>query len=84
MVCIRRTFQGFSKTNGNDLDGLYYAGKIQVSCNLLKYSNRSIAIIAEYMNLSPQSYFTRVFKEGDRRDTGTVPKNSCGEKFFDN
>lgn len=43
--------------------------KIRISCNLLKYSNRSIAIIAEYMNLSPQSYFTRVFK----KVTGETP-----------
>lgn len=43
--------------------------KIQISCNLLKYSDRSIAVVAAYINLSPQSYFTKVFK----RVTGETP-----------
>lgn len=59
----------FKKQTGMTLTDYIMQEKIQVSCNLLKYSNRSIAIIAEYMNLSPQSYFTRVFK----KVTGETP-----------
>lgn len=53
----------FSRQMGMTLTDYILKEKIHISCNLLKYSNRSIAIIAEYMNLSPQSYFTKVFKQ---------------------
>lgn len=53
----------FSEQMGMTLTDYIMREKVQISCNLLKYSNRSIAIIAEYISLSPQSYFTRVFKK---------------------
>lgn len=37
--------------------------KILVSCNLLKYSNQPIPMIAEYVNLAPQSRFSTLFKK---------------------
>lgn len=59
----------FSGQMGMTLTDYILKEKIHISCNLLKYSNRPIAVIAEYINLSPQSYFTRVFK----RVTGETP-----------
>lgn len=59
----------FSGEMGMTLTNYILTEKIHISCNLLKYSNRPIAVIAEYINLSPQSYFTRVFK----RVTGETP-----------
>ena len=59
----------FSEQMGMTLTDYIMKEKIQISCNLLKYSNRPIAIVAEYINLSPQSYFTRVFK----KVTGETP-----------
>lgn len=56
--------------------------KIEVSCNLLKYSNRSIAIIAEYMNLSPQSYFTKVFKKVTGETPAQYRKNHIPKEFL--
>lgn len=37
--------------------------KILVSCNLLKYSDQPISLIAEYVNLAPQSRYTTLFKK---------------------
>lgn len=59
----------FSEQTGMTMTDYIMKEKIHISCNLLKYSNRSIAVIAEYINLSPQSYFTKVFK----RVTGETP-----------
>lgn len=53
----------FASQTGITLMEYVMQEKIRISCNLLKYSNRPIAIIAEYINLSPQSYFTRIFKK---------------------
>ena len=49
--------------------------KVQISRNLLKYSNRPVAVIAEYMNLSPQSYFTEKIIRFHLPDIHTV--NAC-------
>ncbi len=59
----------FSEQMGMTLTDYILREKIQISCNLLKYSDRSIAVVAAYINLSPQSYFTKVFK----RVTGETP-----------
>lgn len=42
-----------------------YINDVRVECasNLLKYSNESISMIAEYVNFPSQSYFGKVFKE---------------------
>ena len=65
-VYLSRIFAG---ETGMTLMAYVMREKVQISCNLLKYSNRPVAVIAEYMNLSPQSYFTRVF----RKVTGETP-----------
>ncbi len=52
----------FSRQMGMTLTDYIMREKVYISCNLLKYSDRSIAMIGEYVNLSPQSYFTRVFR----------------------
>lgn len=52
----------FSEEMGMTMMEYIMQEKIRISCNLLKYSDRSIAEIAEYISLAPQSYFTRVFK----------------------
>jgi AraC-like DNA-binding protein len=44
--------------------------KVDKACNLLKYSDASIAMIAEYVNFPNQSYFGRVFK----KEMGITPK----------
>lgn len=53
----------FTSQTGMPLMEYVMQEKVKVSCNLLKYSNRPIAIIAEYVSLAPQSYFTKVFKK---------------------
>ena len=74
----------FKKQTGMTLTDYIMQEKIQVSCNLLKYSNRSIAIIAEYMNLSPQSYFTRVFKKVTGETPAQYRRTHVVKNFLDN
>lgn len=57
--------------------------KVRVSCNLLKYSNQPIAVIAEYMNLSPQSYFTRVFKKVMGETPARYRKTHADKNFLE-
>lgn len=52
----------FFKEMGMSIREYVMREKIRISCNLLRYSDRSISEIAEYMSLAPQSYFTREFK----------------------
>ena len=53
----------FSKEVGMTIFEYIKRKKIERSCNLLKYSDKSVAEIADYIALIPQSYFTKVFKE---------------------
>ncbi len=57
--------------------------KVRVSCNLLKYSNQPIAVIAEYMNLSPQSYFTRIFKKVMGETPARYRKTHADKNFLE-
>lgn len=52
----------FSQDQGITLQQYIQKEKINVACNLLKYSNRSIAEIAQYMGFCSQSNFTDAFK----------------------
>lgn len=53
----------FSEQTGVGILHYTLQEKIRISCNLLKYSGKPIAVIAEYVNLAPQSYFSKVFKK---------------------
>ena len=53
----------FSKEVGMTIFEYIKRKKIERSCNLLKYSDKSVAEIADYIALTPQSYFTKVFKQ---------------------
>lgn len=66
----------FSKGTGMPLTEYILREKVQISCNLLRYSDRSILEISEYLNLMPQSYFTKVFK----KYTGMTPARYRKEK----
>ena len=44
--------------------------KIEAACNMLKYSDRQIGAIADYLSFGSLSYFSRVFK----RKTGMSPQ----------
>lgn len=52
----------FSKKEGITIQQYIQREKTKIACNLLKYSNRSIADIAQYMGFQSQSSFTKVFK----------------------
>lgn len=53
----------FTQETGRTLSRYILEKKIELSCNLLRYSDSSIAGIAEYMQITPQNYFTKVFRE---------------------
>ncbi|MCC8049815.1 MAG: AraC family transcriptional regulator [Clostridiales bacterium] len=53
----------FKKEEGMTLTHYIQVEKIEAACNMLKYSEQPIAFISEYMNISPQSYFTKIFKK---------------------
>lgn len=53
----------FSEQMGMTLTEYILREKISISCDLLEFSDRSIAMIADDLRLSPQSYFTKVFKK---------------------
>lgn len=44
--------------------------KIEAACNMLKYSDRQVGAIADYLSFGSLSYFSRVFK----RKTGMSPQ----------
>lgn len=53
----------FTKSEGITLHEYIQKEKIEVSCNLLKYSDVSISVISEYMGFGSQSNFTSIFKK---------------------
>ena len=53
----------FSQKEGTTLSEYILKEKVKVACNLLKYSDETVARIAEYMSFYSQSYFTLVFKK---------------------
>lgn len=69
----------FARKTGQPLSRYILRKKVELSCNLLKYSDSSIAVIAEYMGITPQSYFTKVFRE----ITGTTPARYRQENTLD-
>lgn len=71
----------FSKHVGVGILNYILQEKIHISCNLLKYSGKSIAIIAEYVNLSPQSYFSKVFKKVMNQTPAQYRKEHRNIKF---
>lgn len=52
----------FSEKEGIPLQQYIQREKVRTACNLLKYSDRSVADIAQYMGFQSQSSFSRVFK----------------------
>lgn len=52
----------FSKKEGLTIQQYIQREKVEKACNLLKYSDRSIADIAQYTGFQSQSSFTKVFK----------------------
>ena len=44
--------------------------KVEAACNMLKYSDRKIGAVADYLSFGSLSYFSRVFK----RKTGMSPQ----------
>ncbi|MDD5936948.1 MAG: AraC family transcriptional regulator [Clostridiales bacterium] len=73
----------FSMSIGKPVSLFIMEEKVKISCNLLKYSGKSIADIAEYMNLSPQSYFTRVFKKVMSQSPAQYRKEHRDKKFYE-
>lgn len=53
----------FSEKEGISLQQYIQKEKTITACNLLKYSERSIADIAQYIGFQSQSSFTKVFKQ---------------------
>ncbi len=53
----------FAKETGLSIHNYIQREKIQISCNLLKYSDRSISDIASYMGFQTQSNFTAIFRK---------------------
>ncbi|MDO5293700.1 MAG: AraC family transcriptional regulator [bacterium] len=73
----------FSENMGMSISSYIMQEKIKVSCNLLKYSDKSIATIAEYMNMAPQSYFTRIFKKVMNKSPGQYQKEYLDKTFYE-
>lgn len=59
----------FKQETGKTISHYILEEKINRACNLLKYSDSSISAIAEYIQVTPQNYFTKIFRE----ITGTTP-----------
>lgn len=53
----------FKKETGIQLSDYILRVRVEHAANLLKYSDESLARIAEYVNFPSQSYFGRVFKK---------------------
>ena len=53
----------FSEKEGITIQQYVQREKVNTACNLLRYSDRSIAEIAQYMGFQSQSSFTKVFKQ---------------------
>jgi len=69
---VRATYLSrlFSEYEGITVMEYVHKEKIELSKNMLKYSGRTIAEIADYLHFGSQSYFGRIFK----RQTGMTPK----------
>lgn len=52
----------FSAKEGITIQQYIQKEKVKTACNLLRYSDRSVAEIAQYMGFQSQSSFTKVFK----------------------
>lgn len=72
----------FAAETGTAISRYILQEKIHVSCNLIKYSGQSIAAIADYVSLSPQSYFSRVFKRVMNRTPAQYRKENQSKKFL--
>lgn len=59
----------FSQNMGISITSYIQQEKIMLACNLLKYSEEPVPVIAEYVHLTPQSRFSTIFK----KYTGTSP-----------
>jgi len=59
----------FSAKTGVTISNYIQKEKVERACNLLKFSDRSIADIAQYLSYKTQSHFSQVF----RRYTGVSP-----------
>lgn len=53
----------FSKHENIRISDYIIREKMQVACNLLRHSDRSIAEISQYLSIPSQSNFTTVFKK---------------------
>ncbi len=60
----------FSEHEGQTVTAFIHEQKISVAKNMLMYSDRSIAEIADYLKFNSQSYFGKLFK----KYTGITPK----------
>ncbi len=61
----------FSQHEGMTVTDFIHSQKIEVAMNMLRYSDKTIAEIADYLHFNSQSYFGRIFKE----KTGQTPNN---------
>ena len=60
----------FKKETGMTLTDFILKEKIEEAKRLLRYSDRSLALIAEYLGFSSQSHFSKTFK----KYVNTTPK----------
>ena len=66
----------FKKEQGVDLTDFIQQVKVNEAKHLLRYSDRSLLTISNYLGFSSQSHFTRVFKA----QTGLTPGEYRGER----
>ena len=71
----------FSAETGITISEYIKKQKIKRSCNLLKYSDKNITEIADYVSMGPQSYFSKVFKEEMGFTPSSYRKNYRDENF---
>lgn len=71
----------FAQKTGIGIAQYILQEKIHVSCNLLKYSGEPIAVVAEYVGLSPQSYYSKVFKKVMNQTPGQYRKAHRNKRF---
>lgn len=60
----------FAKKEGITIVTYIHREKIRIACNMLKYADRSIAEISNYLKFNSQSYFGKIFK----KETGMTPQ----------
>ena len=71
----------FSKSEGITIEQYIQREKMDVACNLLKYSDRSIAEIAQYIGIQSQSNFAALFKKW-KGQTPSEYRNQNKTKVF--